>query len=265
MINALDATCDPGTVRTEAEAALVRTQLAWLELGPGDRVLDVGCGRGAVTREIAALIGPDGEAVGLDPREDRLEEARASDTASTCRFISGYPEAMPFESDTFDAACCRFTLKHAADPAGIIQELARVVRPGGGLLISDIDGDCIQHGGADPEFLAELEAALAHLRRGPNGFHPTIGRELWHLIHLADVEQVHIECRPHDVIAGALPDEDHPRWKGRIDRFVAALAASGWPRARCDALRDELHIHLRAVDTCTLTTLVTVVGRVAQA
>ena len=103
---------------SEAEAR--RTARLLLGLRPGDRVLEVGCGRGGFAREIATVVGSDGLAVGLDARAGMLARAGRGDVA----YVRGDPSALPFADASFDAVCC------LAPPAPV-GELARVLAPGG--------------------------------------------------------------------------------------------------------------------------------------
>jgi demethylmenaquinone methyltransferase/2-methoxy-6-polyprenyl-1,4-benzoquinol methylase len=94
---------------------------------PGDRVLDVACGTGLVTR---ALAQRGATVVGLDQSEDMLSRARAR-AAPRVTFVRGEAERLPFEAGSFDALTFTYLLRYVDDPAATMRELARVVRPGG--------------------------------------------------------------------------------------------------------------------------------------
>src|SRR5262245_46482610 len=74
----------------------------------GQRVLDVACGTGALTREVAARVGSDGSVVGLDPNEGMLAVARRK--APALEWRQGPAEALPFASATFDTVVSQFGL-----------------------------------------------------------------------------------------------------------------------------------------------------------
>jgi len=92
----------------------------------GARVLDVACGTGAVTRELAAR-GYD--VVGLDQNDGMLAVARAR--VPEAAFVTGEAERLPFEDASFDALTFTYLLRYVDDPVATLRELARVVRPGG--------------------------------------------------------------------------------------------------------------------------------------
>jgi ubiquinone/menaquinone biosynthesis C-methylase UbiE len=97
------------------------------------RVLDVACGTGRHTVHLAEL-GHD--VTGIDASPAML--ARAAAKRSDLALVDGFVEALPFATDTFDAAVCSLLFDHLADIDRAVSELARVVRPGGRVLISNI-------------------------------------------------------------------------------------------------------------------------------
>ena len=108
-----------------------------LGLGPGDGVLDVACGPGNFVREFARLVGPTGLVVGLDASPTMLRRAVADTPAARRRgdgnigYVRGSATAMPFRDASFDAVCCFAALHLFDDPYGALDEMARVLTPGG--------------------------------------------------------------------------------------------------------------------------------------
>jgi demethylmenaquinone methyltransferase/2-methoxy-6-polyprenyl-1,4-benzoquinol methylase len=98
-----------------------------VEAGERDTVLDVATGTGAVARELVAQKGCN--VVGLDQSPEMLAEARRR--APSLTFVEGRAEQLPFPDAAFDALTFTYLLRYVADPAATLQELARVVRPGG--------------------------------------------------------------------------------------------------------------------------------------
>ena len=97
---------------------------------PGDsvRVLDVGCGAGFLSNELARR----GFSVwGLDASESSLAVARAYDATGTVRYELGDAYRLPYERESFDIVCAMDFLEHVEEPARVVAEIARVLKPGG--------------------------------------------------------------------------------------------------------------------------------------
>jgi ubiquinone/menaquinone biosynthesis C-methylase UbiE len=104
--------------------------LDWLAPPAGLRWIDVGCGTGAFTELLVERCAP-AEVQGIDPSEGQLTFARARPGARLAEFRRGDAMALPFPADRFDAAVMALVLVFVPDPAKGIEEMARVVRPGG--------------------------------------------------------------------------------------------------------------------------------------
>ena len=103
--------------------------------GPQDAVLDVATGTGAVAIELVRRTGC--SVVGLDQSPDMLAEARkrvaAAGLADRITLVEGRAERLPFDDEAFDGLSFTYLLRYVDDPAAMLRELARVVRPGGSL------------------------------------------------------------------------------------------------------------------------------------
>ena len=101
---------------------------AFLRLAPGQDVLDVGCGPGALTAVLAVELGPE-HVSALDPSESFVAAVRARLPGVDAR--PGTAEALPWPDDSFDCAAAQLVVHFMADPAAGIAEMARVTRAGG--------------------------------------------------------------------------------------------------------------------------------------
>jgi demethylmenaquinone methyltransferase/2-methoxy-6-polyprenyl-1,4-benzoquinol methylase len=99
-----------------------------VEAGPGDRVLDVATGTGAVARELVRQQGC--SVVGVDQSEGMLAEARRRVNGGI-ELVCASAEELPFGDREFDALTFTYLFRYVHDPAATLRELARVVRPGG--------------------------------------------------------------------------------------------------------------------------------------
>ncbi len=118
-----------------------RLAAAAADVSLGGRALDVCCGTGDLTFELAARVGPSGHADGADFSEEMLVLARrkASERGLTqVTFTQADALALPFETDAYDAATVAFGARNLSDLDAGIREMARVVRPGGRVVILEI-------------------------------------------------------------------------------------------------------------------------------
>lgn len=104
--------------------------LDWLMPPSGLRWIDIGCGNGAFTEVLIERCAPV-EVQGIDPSEGQLAFARTRPGSSVAEFRLGDAMALPFSTDRFDAAVMALVLVFVPDPAKGVEEMVRVVRPGG--------------------------------------------------------------------------------------------------------------------------------------
>ena len=131
--------------RAEDETSARDEYLTLLGISPGQRVLDVGCGSGVVTRDIAKRVRPGGSVIGLDPSPELLKVARqnADDAglADLVAFQEGDCRNLAFPDASFDVVVAATVLAHVPDGEKALPEMARVLRAGGRMGVFDFDGD----------------------------------------------------------------------------------------------------------------------------
>jgi arsenite methyltransferase len=111
------------------------------ELITGERVVDVGCGAGIDSLIAAKKVGPEGRVIGVDMTPAMLEKARqaANETGlANVEFREGYAEALPVQEGWADVVISNGVLNLMPDKAAVLEEMSRVLKPGGRLQIGDI-------------------------------------------------------------------------------------------------------------------------------
>lgn len=106
-----------------------------LAIKPGSRVLDVGTGTGVLLPFLVETVGPTGSIVALDIAEEMLARARAKNGDRNIEYVLGDITSTPFQEGTFDEIICNNTFPHLRDKPGALREMARILRPGGRVVI----------------------------------------------------------------------------------------------------------------------------------
>ena len=154
--------------------------LALLDAQRGERILDVGCGGGWLSREVARIVQPTGQVVAIDSAQAAIDMA-VDRSAQSCPEVLRYERAdaaaLRFSNGQFDAAACVSMLAFCDQPAQVLAEIRRVLRPGGRLVVANSDEDTRIYNARDRERGRRIEQAMADRTRDP-----WMGRRLAHLL-----------------------------------------------------------------------------------
>jgi ubiquinone/menaquinone biosynthesis C-methylase UbiE len=152
--------------------------LDWLAPSAGLSWIDVGCGNGASTAMIVDRCAPR-EIQGIDPSQGQLAYARSRLAGSVAEFRQGEGAALPFPDGSFDVGVMALVVFFLPDPAKGVEEMARVVRPGG--LVATYAWDILGGGFTLEPIFAELRKLGIAPRRPPSSEAARIDalRELW--------------------------------------------------------------------------------------
>lgn len=190
-------------LRVLAQATLSGTLavLGRAGLQEGMAVLDLGCGSGDVTVEIARRVGPRGHVVGVDMDDGVLSHGRHAAQAAGVAVEWRCEQAPALdERERYDLVYARFLLSHLADPAAMVRRMLAALRPEGHIVVEDIDISSHTHWPPLPAFsrYVELYQATASLR----GVDATIGPRLPALLVDAGAEALEVSLSMPVFMAG---------------------------------------------------------------
>jgi ubiquinone/menaquinone biosynthesis C-methylase UbiE len=172
--------------------------LEWFGLRDGMSILELGSGPGFVTEQLLALC-PNSHITCMEIDPDLALPAeqylRSKGLEGRYSIVQGDLMKMDLPDNTFDFAFARLVFQHLCDPRGAMEEIRRVLKPGGKLVIHDID---IGLGEIMEPFNAEVEAieTRLHESRSQRGGNPRIGRQLWRLFAATGYENMDLEVVP---------------------------------------------------------------------
>ena len=203
-------------------------------LRPGLTLLDVGCGPGTITVDLARLVAP-GRVVGLDREEGVLGEARALAAAvGNVELVAGDVYALDFPDASFDVVHAHQVLQHLTDPVAALAEMRRVCKPGGLVAARDADYAAMTWHPADPALDRWLD--LYHAVARANGAEPDAARRLLAWAHAAGFTEVTPSA---DAWCWATPEERGwcaSTWGERATRSALAEQALAYGLATRAAL-----------------------------
>jgi ubiquinone/menaquinone biosynthesis C-methylase UbiE len=205
----------------------------------GEWILEVGCGSGIICRLIAPHIQPGGIMVGVDISPVLIGEAkkyaRLEGVTDQINFECGKGESLPYPAGTFDSVCAARLLLHASDPNAILNEMVRLTKPGGRVLVMDWDFESVVVDHPN----RELTRRLLHWRNDHRGGDNWSGRHLWRCMKNAGLQRLTVH--PYVSVAynesdgftqslwraahgardnGAITPEEHDGWIGELKKRI---------------------------------------------
>jgi arsenite methyltransferase len=200
-----------------------------LGAGAGERVLDVGCGPGFYAADLLERVGPSGAVTGVDASAAML--ALAAARAGRAELVEAPATALPFDDGAFDAAISVQVLEYVEDVDRALGELRRVVRPGGRVVLWDVDWATASMHSRDPGRVRRvLDAWDRHL------VHPSLPRTLPRRLRdagFADVDLAGHAFATHELT----PEAYGGSLVAVIESYLAGL--DDFPRAEREAWAAE--------------------------
>jgi ubiquinone/menaquinone biosynthesis C-methylase UbiE len=241
----MEGPAEAARLEAKTDARLTRRLLRLTRLHRGQRALDAGAGTGAVARVMANLVGQTGCVVALDSSAARLAEGRtiAGDSCPRLSFLAGDLRGTPLREASFDYVWCRFVFEYLENPAAVFDELLRLVKPGGKLVVGDLDGNGLFHHPL-PE---DLQLTLMKLEEGGRGrFDPRAGKKLYRHFWERHLSDIRTHLFPYNVYAGSASAAALDNWRQKFktlqpigNKIVGPVAYSDFAERFLDFLAQE--------------------------
>jgi ubiquinone/menaquinone biosynthesis C-methylase UbiE len=206
----------------------------------GERVLDIGCGFGDTTRQIAELVGPTGEAIGVDASARFIEAARSEAEekgAENARFVVADVQSMPFEG-RFDLAFSRFGTMFFANPVAALRNVRSALVPGGELTM------VVWRRRIDNDWLYRAQTIVEQLVSRPEEYdEPTCGPGPFSMADADTTSEILAHAGFRDV---CFHRHDEPILIGRDMREAIDMAMAIGPAGEILRLAGDRAAHLHA-------------------
>jgi ubiquinone/menaquinone biosynthesis C-methylase UbiE len=185
-------------LKLQATVAIGLEREAWTNAGlkPGMQVLDLGCGPGFTSCELAKAVGT-GHVTGVDISEELLavaRQAKATEQVDNLDLALGNVYALDFPENRFDFVYARFLFQHLERPQRVLENVRRVLKPGGILCVLDVDDNWTSFAPASAAFVRFIRQAGAGQKR--KGGNRLIGSQLFGLLREAGFDRVTTKVHP---------------------------------------------------------------------
>jgi ubiquinone/menaquinone biosynthesis C-methylase UbiE len=169
-------------IQAEEFSGFVNEALKKTGISSGMSAADIGCGTGHVSFTMSQMVGPNGSVVGLDANPTAIDfcnKMALSKDIKNVKFVIGDAQNMELESSSFDLVFSRFLLQHVKDPDRSLEEMIRIAKPGGEVMVEDCDLQCWTVEPPD-RYVDQLWTWYESVVR-QKGSDPAIGRKLYRM------------------------------------------------------------------------------------
>lgn len=219
----------------------IMKQAYWCGIGPGARVLDLGCGSGKVTSILHEMVQPGGYVLGVDFSQERIAYARKEFGSKEGIDFQIMNFTRPMDTlDQFDFVWVRFILEYfLKESFSIVKNLIPCLNKEGVLCLIDLDYNCLNHYPISDKMENTLQKLILVMNKDFN-FDPYIGRKLYTYLYDHGFRDIQVHLKAHHLIYGDLRYQDHFNWMRKIEMASTKIPEvfSGYPRGHEGFIRD---------------------------
>ena len=201
----------------KTDPAAVEKQALWAGLQPGMRIADLGCGAGVTTFHLNKLVQPNGQTIGVDIAEQRIEYAKLNYADEGIEYFIGDIRGPLDDLGVFDFIWVRFVLEYYLEGSfEIVKNISKYLKPGGILFLIDLDCNCLRNYGLSPRLENALFQIMKKLEGGFN-FDPYVGIKLYSYLFDLGYQEIDVSVTPHNLIYGDLKDNESFNWSKKVE------------------------------------------------
>jgi SAM-dependent methyltransferase len=213
----LDLKTDPETLQNQA---------LWAGIKPGMRVADLGFGPCKTSFYLNQLVQPKGAVLGIDISQQRIDYANTHYRHPSLEFALGDIRKSLADLGSFDFIWVRFVLEHHRSSSfQIVENISKILKPGGILCLIDLDYNCLSHYGMPGDLETSLFGVMEALQARAN-FDPYVGRKLYSFLYDLEYTGIEVMLSAHHLLFGRLNRADEYNWLSKVE---VAARNSGYP------------------------------------
>ena len=204
-------------IREKTELSTTVEHLTLAGLKRGMRSIDVGCASGEVLREIARFTYP-GKATGFDISKERINESKQIDKGlgfTNIDYVQGSVYETGIPENTYDFVWTRFLFEYLKEPLRALEELKRIAKPGGKIVVADLDGNCVFHYPFENNFMMGVNRLISILN-DKAGFDPHVGGKLHNYFYKVGFKEIKVNILPYHCICGTPDQKTFLLWQEKI-------------------------------------------------
>jgi len=197
-----------------------RTQLLQTGLRVGMTAFDAGGGAGFVTKIMSQIVGDKGRVILCDQSKERIQAAQSyTNNGGNLSFIQSPLEDIPVGSNSIDYVFCRFVFEYVNQVQTVFDELLRLTKPEGKLVIGDLDYNVMSHYPLEEDLHQSLMEIISCLRV-KKLWDPFMGRKLYHLFYESKLSDIRVHMIPHHLIYGNIRERDEQNMQAKLDQVA---------------------------------------------
>ena len=252
----MDHPAEAVRLRDKTDAAAWAERFLLPHFRESDRFLEVGCGPGEFVNAVLSAR-PGASAEGVDSSPERIETARHRNIGyQRARFHCHDAHDLPLGNASCDLVFSRFMLEYVRDKQRAVDEMFRVCRPGGKVVLQDLDGQLVWHDFPTPEMQRDIEKVVAKL--ATTGFDAFTGRKLRQFARHAGFVNVAVAIEPYHLIAGSIDSVNRSHWLAKLEIGRPLIAQALESEAAAEDLILKLLAFFDDPETLTYSLLFTV-------
>ena len=222
--------------------------------------LEIGCGPGT----IAKYIGNHYHDVNLTVIDKSLEKISTTHSNTMdlkkIKTVGGDIYKLPFKDNSYDFIFCRLLFQYLKNPQAAVNEMVRVCKKNGSIMVQDLDGQLLTHFPEQKEFQDQIEK-VSKLIAKRQGFDPYIGRKLYSFFKKAGLEKIQVKINEYHNIMGKIDEKNKILWNAKLELALPELRQALGCIIKAEQLKKDYMNYLMDENTCTFSLMMTVYGK----